>query len=985
LQQQLKEVQLSSSDTDTASILTLYHGQLLKCDELKALQANINQLIVVNEYFTASNSLNFAVTRAGNSSDQESAIFEISVDRQVKIRPFAKISNRVADVREYLFSFGTIFRVTSIKKYSDTMWLVKLQLKSEEENDFKKIQDHFKLQVGGEITFNTLGHYLLKLDEWEKAEQYYKCLSSIISIDTNSFSQCRRAPVSNDELSSHPDSSRSELSLHKTDQTTELDLKILPPSLGQFSPSMVCSNLGFINTKLNQFDSAKRNFDQAQHFIPNDPISNLHINFNLGGLYYKQKSYSEALNAYEKALRLAARILPSEDPIIMDCLNNISVVIRKQNDCVSDNDNRITLTGKHFTAVWLTHVSITQNIELEDNLHRIFGYVKTFVDRKELGIACEDRGNVVSQSITYVHTNPIAKVYFIISHPKNIEVTAILHDHQHIQSIFIYCQNKTEHQQLLNKNYIKETSVFADITQLFYFIQQDITKIVTSANSGHDSALPDEEHDIYVAKAIPPVQIFSKDALETPIRHLNKESVAFIWFQLLTEILIHLPKSQKAMYEMLRVCRLQYKDDIIEEKNIAEFENNYKPAKAIWWYTKGTFLFRLMNKAFGTQDIDYIYAFRLIVSHLHKQIIALAYNHDIKLVYRGKKLPTPIIQNLKDNINGLISVNGFLSTTKDESVARLYADKENPRQGCQSVIFKLHFDKNVSLKPNAYIKEFSTIEDEEEVLFTIGSVWRIINVEEETDVWCIELRNDQDEHGEELINYLIKQIGEKPTLLTLGKFLYEKGDLDKAEYYCRLLLEELRADDALRGFVYNMIGCIRFERNDIYVAKDYFDFAVNLLKKTHSSCSSSNLTVKFNKQIAEKHQPKHPQVLQAKFEASEVATHYLPSTDFSLAKHYNNIGLLYHKRDDNENAMKNLRLALEKCGTLHIYCQQDMSMIKNNIAGVHYKKGEYKQATDTYQEAIRIGLEILLPTHPWIKDYTNNLTKAIKHLPLDDI
>ncbi|CAF1428500.1 unnamed protein product, partial [Didymodactylos carnosus] len=108
-----------------------------------------------------------------------------------------------------------------------------------------------------------------------------------------------------------------------------------------------------------------------------------------------------------------------------------------------------------------------------------------------------------------------------------------------------------------------------------------------------------------------------------------------------------------------------------------------------------------------------------------------------------------------------------------------------------SVLFKLNTDHSTTCEPYAAIKpEDSCMEDEKEVLFSIGRVSRINSVDEMTGqsgMWCIELTSTEDDNtrSAELRNYLKQQLGETCDLLTLGDFPMKMGQYEKADIYYR--------------------------------------------------------------------------------------------------------------------------------------------------------------------------------------------------------
>ncbi|CAF4560301.1 unnamed protein product, partial [Didymodactylos carnosus] len=77
-------------------------------------------------------------------------------------------------------------------------------------------------------------------------------------------------------------------------------------------------------------------------------------------------------------------------------------------------------------------------------------------------------------------------------------------------------------------------------------------------------------------------------------KEINKQEASFMYFQLLTEILIGMEHEDDAKTNMINHCRLQYIGNEIDLKYIGneidlkyidEFDKTYSPNEPIWWYT----------------------------------------------------------------------------------------------------------------------------------------------------------------------------------------------------------------------------------------------------------------------------------------------------------------------------------------------------------------------------------------------------------------
>jgi hypothetical protein len=77
----------------------------------------------------------------------------------------------------------------------------------------------------------------------------------------------------------------------------------------------------------------------------------------------------------------------------------------------------------------------------------------------------------------------------------------------------------------------------------------------------------------------------------------------------------------------------------------------YTPEKAIEWCTDDCFIHKLFNRPVRKEYIDLIYIFCIFII-------------DFTLIlYHGQQLSTEELDKLQQNIDVLVSINGFLSTS----------------------------------------------------------------------------------------------------------------------------------------------------------------------------------------------------------------------------------------------------------------------------------------------------------------------------------
>jgi hypothetical protein len=130
-------------------------------------------------------------------------------------------------------------------------------------------------------------------------------------------------------------------------------------------------------------------------------------------------------------------------------------------------------------------------------------------------------------------------------------------------------------------------------------------------------------------------------------------------FRIFIDTLIEMDYTKDAFEDLLTICKEIYGEDEEELRKLWEFENTYSQEDAMHWYTRDMCLYRLLNKASRIQNYDIVFAFRVFLTDLAKQLnechedekIMMKYTTDNSLItaYRGlescgaprKPTPTP--------------------------------------------------------------------------------------------------------------------------------------------------------------------------------------------------------------------------------------------------------------------------------------------------------------------------------------------------------
>jgi tetratricopeptide (TPR) repeat protein len=481
-----------------------------------------------------------------------------------------------------------------------------------------------------------------------------------------------------------------------------------------------------------------------------------------------------------------------------------------------------------------------------------------------------------------------------------------------------------EHKLCMQSNLDASRHISRYLEEQFTRISSDIK---TENSSMDDQRLSLDDLKDKMAAESSAFSVFNSDLCEKSFRYLSSESLKFLLFQSCIEVLIQIKHKPDALDGMLHLCRGFYMSNAVQMQKIDDFKKKYTPTKAIHYYSQDSFVFRQVNQAFRLEDIERIFTFRVYVTDLYQQIVECARSRPISQshfpIYRGKKLSNTVLQQLFDNKNKLISINGFLSTTQDIHVAKMFAGVDQAREGYESALFELYIDEGSMMRnPFANIKENGMNKDELEILFTMGSVWLLEKMEWIDDCWMIELR---------LCDALdcqlsdIKKLANGYTFLSVGNILHELGEYSTAKNFYWRMLDANPLDEKTRGLVYYYMGLVADELGEYMDALKYFLEADKLIPITTAPSNSY---------------PSNPRPL--------YAYKYVPSR----LHIWNNTGRSYERKGDFENARLYYKKAFDEQSE-----PSEKSIVYNNLGTLEYQQGNYEEARGHFTQALRLATD----------------------------
>jgi len=183
---------------------------------------------------------------------------------------------------EILFSMHTIFRIDEIKYLADRFWEVHLTLTSDGDQQLRHLTQTMEKEIEGGLGWHRLGKLMIRLAEYDKAEQIYKAL------------------------------------LDCTPDTDLNDISIYYIQLGYINDGK--ENLSI---SLDYYHKALR--IQEQFLAPNDLRLATTYN-NIGGLHRSMGDYPNALLLMQRAREIRKQSLPPNDLQLASIYNNMGEI-----------------------------------------------------------------------------------------------------------------------------------------------------------------------------------------------------------------------------------------------------------------------------------------------------------------------------------------------------------------------------------------------------------------------------------------------------------------------------------------------------------------------------------------------------------------------------------------------------------------------------------------------------------------------------------
>ncbi|CAF3796830.1 unnamed protein product [Adineta steineri] len=560
-----------------------------------------------------------------------------------------------------------------------------------------------------------------------------------------------------------------------------------------------------------------------------------------------------------------------------------------------------------------------------------------------------------NKSTTSVQTNTQANA----KHVSNVSKDAVTNrrmNMQRMQNVLLIC-NREWHEQW-TKEWPKIKGVFTDITSICGALKQAAQQCEQNATS---------------------ISFVASN------KKLDQLDPSFMYTQILKEILLTIKFGDEHFKDFITYCREVYEDDENELRNVNQLQTTYKNNIPIWWYTWDAFLYRMLNQALRLMDVDMIVRMGFFINDLHCDIQRL---HSEQFdghpssttftVYRGQSLSKEDFTEMTKTKGGLLSFNSFLSTSKNRNVSLNFAQQGATNPDLVGILFIISINSTDSTTPFSSVTDVSYFHTEDEVLFSMHTIFRIGDIKPidgNNHLYQVNLTltNDNDQDLRTLTDHIRQEtLPDQEGWYRLGLLLKKMGQFNKAQEVYEVLLHQT-TNESGKTPIYDQLGQIKYNQGEYQEALAYFEKSLAIRQKTLPSNHLDLGNSYDNIGNVYYSMGDYPKALSSHEKALAIKQQSLPSNHPGLGNSYNNIGVVYNSMGDYPKALSSHEKALA-------IKQQSLPSNHPGLGGSYYnigivyrKVGDYPKALSNYEKALAIRQQSLPSNHPDLGGSYNNI------------
>ncbi|CAF1182382.1 unnamed protein product [Adineta steineri] len=575
---------------------------------------------------------------------------------------------------------------------------------------------------------------------------------------------------------------------------------------------------------------------------------------------------------------------------------------------------------EHFALIYLHSSSPAEKVIKQ--LRNLVNFVKIFNDTDDC--------------VAFINSISYEKIILIIS---NLFSHSILPRIQELQQIFtIYILHDT------NDNDIEFTSTKSKI-QGFYTNINDIYEDIRNSINKISRDLM-----IYLS-------ISSNAVVLDPM---------FVYFQLLTEIILNKNEVTYGIKELIDFSRQEYAENDEELKIINEFEKSYQKSQAIYWFSRKCFLSKMIDKALRIPDAEILYKLRIFIQDLCQQIENESIIKPLT-VYLPQTIQRSDLDSLqKDMLNkDFIVFPQFLFATTDQLHAKHIA-KEIPLLGDDYTPLIIRVDIPEDFK----CAHMNSTDSDFDALITMNTMGRLIKIEKDnlnedrTAIIHVTLvQCDNQQNIQQQLDIKRTDIKSFSPFATLIKLMIAMNQQISAEQIVQTMFDMNYSEQDINiqssiAASFHMLATSRRNQDDFQRAVELYlrslDTFLRIIPSNALELSTLYIniaTMYFRLDNYEKSHEYYQKGL-------DIHLHSNTPDLYSVSNCTNSIGIVYLKQGLFADAIKSFERTLKILQQIPETHESEIALTYDNIGDAYLSQGKYEDALNNYTKSLTIQEQI---------------------------
>ena len=600
----------------------------------------------------------------------------------------------------------------------------------------------------------------------------------------------------------------------------------------------------------------------------------------------------------------------------------------------NSKENECRRFVEHTILVWLDG-SLNQktdtNQSIVNQFRRLTNNVETFSDL-----------NLCVQFLTSIEKE---NIFIVVSGSLGQQLLLQIKDHSPIQSIYIYCGNKTHHEQWV-KAYPQIRGVYTNIKLLCDILGGDIRRL---------------DYSLTCITFIPASSKFE----------FNASTADFFTLQLIKNIVLEHSSSVSSQNHLLNYARPFYEHHSSQLALIDRWKENYSQHAPLWWYTRKCFIYSMLRKALQYEDYELIYHLAFFIRELHRDIkksyLQMSSNQRRPIsVYRATQMTPQQWEWIEKNPRALLAFNDFLLTTIEKHIAMNFVNRLRiESKHLINIIYRIDIDPRKTSMPYIPLDHLSySSDDNGEVLLSMNTIFRI------DEITCLQENlyeiilipaNRKDEEIIQVIEILEELVMDLPGWYQISRALMEKKAYQPLQRIYQSLFNQSEPNQRQeRAFLQHELGYLAELQNQWNQSIEHYKQSI-IISLTYVSTKDPNLRPTYTNLAFVMEQNGD---FDGAIEQCHNALNTLSANDPTIIHIYNQMANILQKQEKHleahqiyEKARTTLQQNFPSAETL-------LADLYHSMGGMYYRKKDYTNALAFYEKVLSIDERTIGMKHP---------------------